>query len=66
MIFPLVLGHGKRLFGDVPFGLKFVKAQTYPTGVIVATYQLDGPVKAGDFQLAEPSNAELERRRNLI
>jgi dihydrofolate reductase len=65
MIFPLVLGHGKRLFGDVPFRLKFVKAQTYPTGVIVATYQPDGPVKAGDFQLAEPSEAELERRRNL-
>jgi dihydrofolate reductase len=65
MIFPLVLGHGKRLFGDVPFGLKLVNAQTYPTGVIVATYRPDGPVRTGDFQLAEPSAAELERRRNL-
>jgi hypothetical protein len=33
--------------------------------VIVANYQPDGAVKAGDFQLAEPTEAELERRRNL-
>jgi dihydrofolate reductase len=66
MIMPVVLGHGKRLFGDVPFGLKLIKSQTYPTGVIVATYQPDGPVKAGDFQLAEPSAAELDRRRTLV
>ncbi|HEX4157644.1 MAG TPA: dihydrofolate reductase family protein [Rhizomicrobium sp.] len=65
MIFPLVLGRGKRLFGDIPFGLRLIKAQTYPTGVIVASYQPDGPVKTGDFSLPEPSEAELERRRNL-
>lgn len=65
MIFPLVLGHGKRLFGGAPFGLRLVSAQTYPTGVIVATYQPDGPAKTGDFQHAKPSEAELERRRNL-
>jgi dihydrofolate reductase len=65
MIFPVVLGRGKRLFGDVPFGLKLIRAQTYPSGVIVASYQPYGPVKTGDFSLAEPSAAELERRRNL-
>lgn len=65
MIFPLVLGHGKRLFGDVPFAAKLIKSQIYPNGVIVATYQPDGPVKTGDFSLPEPSEAELERRRNL-
>jgi len=64
MIMPVVLGHGKRLFGDVSFGLKLTRAQTYPAGVIVATYKPDGLVKTGDFQLAEPSEAELERRRN--
>ena len=32
--------------------------------VIVATYQPAGAVRTGDFQLAEPSAAELERRRN--
>jgi len=67
LIFPVVLGKGKRLFGDGarPAGLKLLKSQSFPTGVIVATYQPDGAVKTGDFQLAEPTEAELERRRNL-
>jgi hypothetical protein len=33
--------------------------------VIVASYRIDGAVRTGDFQLAEPSEAELSRRRNL-
>jgi dihydrofolate reductase len=67
LIFPLVLGKGKRVFGDgtSPVALKLVKSQSYPTGVIVANYKPDGAVRIGDFQLAEPSAAELERRRNL-
>jgi dihydrofolate reductase len=67
LIFPVVLGRGKRLFGSgtTPAGLKLVKSQSYPTGVIVANYRPDGAVRTGDFQLAEPSAAELERRRNL-
>ena len=67
LTFPVVLAHGKRLFGDgaIPVGLKLVKAQSYPTGVIVANYTPAGEVKTGSFQLAEPSAAELERRRNL-
>ena len=65
--FPVVLGKGKKMFGDgtAPAGLKLVKSRTYPTGVIVANYAPDGAVKTGDFQLAEPTEAELERRRNL-
>ena len=67
LIFPVLLGKGKRLFGAgaIPTGLKLVKSQAYPTGVIVATYQPSGDVKTGSFQLAEPSEAELTRRRNL-
>ena len=67
LIFPVVLGKGKRLFGDgaTPAGLKLVKAQSYPTGVIVAKYRPDGAVKTGSFQMAEPSEAERQRRRNL-
>ena len=67
LIFPLVLGRGKRLFGDgtTPTGLKLVKSKSFPTGVIVANYVPDGAVKTGSFALAEPSAAELERRRNL-
>jgi len=67
LVFPVVLGKGKRLFGDgaTPSGLKLVKSQAYPTGVIVANYRPDGAVKTGNFQVAEPTEAELERRRNL-
>jgi dihydrofolate reductase len=67
LIFPVVLGKGKRLFGGgaTPGGLKLVKSHAFPTGVIVANYVPDGAVKAGDFQLAEPTEAELERRRKL-
>ena len=67
LIFPVVLGKGKRLFGEgaVPMGLKLAKSQSYPTGVIVANYTPDGAVKTGDFGLADPSAAELERRRKL-
>jgi dihydrofolate reductase len=67
LIFPVVLSKGKRLFGDgtVPVGLRLVKSQANPTGVIVANYAPAGDVRTGDFQLAEPSKAELERRRKL-
>src|ERR1700722_2232301 len=67
LIFPVVLGKGQRLFGDgsVPIGLRLLKSQAYPAGVIVANYAPAGEVKTGDFQLAEPSEAELERRRKL-
>lgn len=67
LIFPSVLGKGKRLFGDgaIPAGLKLVKSKSYPSGVILASYVPDGEVKTGDFQLAEPTEAERERRRKL-
>jgi dihydrofolate reductase len=67
LTFPVVLGKGKRLFDDgaTPSGLKLVKSQSYPTGVIVATYKPQGAVKTGSFQLAEPPEAERDRRRNL-
>lgn len=67
LTFPVLLGKGKRLFGDdiAPTGLKLVKAKSYPSGVIVANYVPDGAVKTGDFSLSEPSEAELERRKNL-
>jgi dihydrofolate reductase len=67
LIFPVLLGQGKRLFGHgtTPAGLTLVKARSFPTGVTAATYRPDGAVTTGDFQLAEPSEAEMERRRKL-
>lgn len=67
LTFPVVLGQGKRLFGSgtTPSGLKLIKSRSFPTGVIVANYVPDGAVKTGNFQLAEPSEAERERRSKL-
>ncbi|WP_095201760.1 dihydrofolate reductase family protein [Mesorhizobium carmichaelinearum] len=66
MIFPLLLGKGKRLFGDsaMPAAFKLAKSQTSSTGVIIATYERAGEIEVGSFVTGEPSNAELERRRN--
>src|SRR5262249_52423145 len=49
LMFPVVLGKGKRLFGSgaTPGGLRLVKSQSYPTGVIVTNYVPDGAVKSG-------------------
>ena len=67
LIFPIVLGQGKRVFGDgvAPAGLKLVSAVAHKTGVVVAKYEMAGAVKTGDFQLPDPNEAEIERRQKL-
>lgn len=67
IIAPVILGKGKRLFGEgaTPAGLKLVSSTTTGTGVVVATYVQDGEVKTGDFSYQDPSEAELERRAKL-
>jgi dihydrofolate reductase len=42
LVYPLVLGTGKRLFGDsVTTKLKLVESQTFSTGVTALTYEPD-------------------------
>ncbi|WP_269713953.1 dihydrofolate reductase family protein [Caulobacter sp. NIBR2454] len=67
LVFPLLLGKGKRLFGDgvVPAGLKMIQSKVSDSGVVVATYVPDGEVKTGSFAMETPSEAELERRKTL-
>jgi dihydrofolate reductase len=67
LIFPLVLGSGKRLFEDgaIPAGLKLVDSSTSATGVFMATYERAGEIEYGSFALEEPTEAEAERRRQL-
>jgi hypothetical protein len=50
-VFPLVLGKGKRLFGEgaIPAGLKLVASRTSPKGVTISTYERAGDVKTGTF-----------------
>ena len=66
MIFPLLLGKGKRLFGDaaMPAAFKLIKSQASSTGVIMATYERGGEIKVGSFASQAPSDAEIERRKN--
>ena len=65
--FPVVVGPGKRLFGDgtVPAGLQLVDSKVSTSGVVMATYRRTGDVPLGSFAFEEPTEAEVERRRNL-
>jgi len=67
MTFPVVLGQGKRLFGQgTPSGAwKMVDHQTSTTGVTMATYLPAGPVPIGSFQMTEPSAAEQRRQERM-
>ncbi|GGM96467.1 dihydrofolate reductase [Dyadobacter beijingensis] len=49
MIFPVVLGRGKRLFaeGTVPGNFKMTRHIVSTTGVVIATYEPDGEVPIG-------------------
>jgi dihydrofolate reductase len=66
-IFPLVLGTGKRFFGDgtIPAALKLVDSKVSKTGVTINTYQRAGDVDTGSFEFEEPTEAELARRQRL-
>jgi len=66
-IFPVVLGSGKRLFGDgtAPAGLRLVDSQVSKGGVTICVYERAGAIEPGSFEFDEPTDAELERRRGL-
>lgn len=63
-IFPVLLGHGKRLFGDgaIPAGLRLVESKTSTTGVMMATYVPAGMITPGSFALEQPTDSKVERR----
>ncbi|HEX2415547.1 MAG TPA: dihydrofolate reductase family protein [Thermoleophilaceae bacterium] len=66
-IFPVVIGTGKRLFGDgtIPAALKLVDSRVSKTGVTINTYQRAGEIDSGSFEFEEPTLAEIERRQRL-
>ena len=67
MTFPVMLGSGKRLFGEhTPGGtLRMVDHMVSPRGNIVATYKPAGAIKTGSFVSPEPSEAEIARRKAM-
>jgi hypothetical protein len=65
--FPLVIGTGKRLFGDgtIPAALTLVDSEATATGVTISTYERAGAIRPGSTEFDEPTEAEIERRRRL-
>jgi len=53
MIFPVVLGTGKRLFGEgtVPAAFKLTESRTTPSGVVICRYERHGEVTYGSYGL---------------
>jgi len=65
--FPVLLGRGKRLFGETtkPFALRLVRSQVSTTGVVMSTYLPGGDIRPDSFPSAEPSEKELARRKKM-
>ncbi len=55
LIFPVVLGTGKKLFADgtIPTNLKLVDTKSSGTGVTLNTYEATGRPEYGTFALEE-------------
>jgi dihydrofolate reductase len=67
MTAPVVLGRGKRMFGEgtAPASFKLIEHRVTSNGIAMATYEPAGEVRTGSFATVEPSAAELERRERL-
>jgi dihydrofolate reductase len=67
LVFPLVLGSGKRLFGDgaLPAALRLIDSKSLPTGIVMSRYLADGAVSTGSFALEQPTDAEIARREKM-
>ena len=67
LTFPVVLGGGKRIFGDgMPaLTMKLVSSETSPSGVTVTTYEPADSVAIGTFQQDEPSAREVARQERM-
>jgi dihydrofolate reductase len=67
MIFPVLLGEGKRIFdgSQSPGALKLVEHFVSNRGVAFLSYEPGGEVPTGTFATKEPSQVELERREKI-
>ena len=67
MTFPVVLGGGKKLFGDgtPPAAMKLVDHNVTPSGVVIATYEPAGGVQIDNPLQQEPSEREQARQERM-
>ena len=64
MTFPVLLGRGKRWYGEGAEAgeWEMLSSRTSTTGVIMSRYRPKGPITTGSFAHSEPSPVELARR----
>ncbi len=67
MTFPVLLGHGKRIFdgSEKPGALKLAESFVSATGVVTTIYEPAGEVRTGSFETKPASKAEIERREKI-
>jgi len=67
LTFPLLLGRGKKLFGQGTKAgtLKLAESSVSTTGVTMSVYARAGTVKTGTFALPQSPEAELARREKM-
>ena len=67
LVFPIVLGSGKRFFGVGTRGkaLKLERSRTSSTGVTISTYAVAGDAQTGSFALETPTEEEVARREKM-
>ena len=65
--FPIVLGNGKKLFGEgaKPAAFALMDNKLTTKGVTIARYQRAGAVATGDFEMDPPTPAEVARRERM-
>jgi dihydrofolate reductase len=62
---PILLTQGSTDLLQQLLAAELVESEATSNGVIMATYERAGEVKTGSFEFEAPTEAELERRRNL-
>ena len=67
LVFPLILGSGKRLFGGraKPGALTLTATSVSTSGVTMSVYERAGAISIGSFELEHPSEPELARRERM-
>lgn len=51
LVFPVMIGRGKRVFSDLvqPTGLSLIESKATPTGVVISTYKPAGAMRVGSY-----------------
>jgi dihydrofolate reductase len=67
MIFPVILGTGKRLFEKVtPKGFELLDSKTASTGVIMLRFSRGGAIRYGTLGAEQPTAEEMKRREKVL